>query len=253
MPPVFGPCVAVVPALGVLRGQQRDDGRAVGDGEQRHLRAVEVLLDQHRVARVEHRRARGRARRPGRSVTSTPLPAASPSSFTTHGGPASSAATSSSAVASSAAPPTGHDARRGHAGGGHHVLGEGLAALQLGGLRRRAEAGDARPRGRRRPRRRPAAPPARRRRGRRPSRRPARRPRPGRRRRPASGSATARVPALPGAQASASTAGSEDRATHRACSRAPEPMTSTRTDADPIHPPPGASRRAGARRRPATV
>src|SRR3954469_1618317 len=48
----------------------------------------------------------------------------------------------------------------------------------------------------------------------------------------AAGSATARVPALPGAQASASTAGSEDRATHRACSRAPEPITSTRTDGE---------------------
>src|SRR3712207_4310158 len=49
----------------------------------------------------------------------------------------------------------------------------------------------------------------------------------------AAGSATARVPALPGAQASAVTAGSGDRATHRACSRAPEPITSTRTDGDP--------------------
>src|SRR4051794_24719164 len=46
----------------------------------------------------------------------------------------------------------------------------------------------------------------------------------------ASGSATARVPALPGAQASALTAGSEERATHRACSRAPEPITTTRTE-----------------------
>ena len=37
------------------------------------------------------------------------------------------------------------------------------------------------------------------------------------------------VPALPGAQASAVTAGSDCRATHRACSRAPEPITRTRT------------------------
>jgi hypothetical protein len=42
-------------------------------------------------------------------------------------------------------------------------------------------------------------------------------------------SASRTVPALPGAQASAVTAGSEERATHRACSRAPEPITSTRT------------------------
>src|SRR4051794_23726913 len=52
----------------------------------------------------------------------------------------------------------------------------------------------------------------------------------------ASGSATSRVPALPGAQASPFTAGSEDRATHRACSRAPEPITSTRTTGDATEP-----------------
>src|SRR4051794_35740309 len=52
----------------------------------------------------------------------------------------------------------------------------------------------------------------------------------------ASGSATSRVPALPGAQASPFTAGSEDRATLRACSRAPEPITSTRTARDATEP-----------------
>src|SRR3954467_11411427 len=43
------------------------------------------------------------------------------------------------------------------------------------------------------------------------------------------GAAITAVPALPGAQASAVTAGADCRDTHRACSRAPEPITRTRT------------------------
>ena len=50
MPPVFGPCVAVEDPLEVLRRLERVDGRAVGDREQRHLGAVEELLDHHPVA-----------------------------------------------------------------------------------------------------------------------------------------------------------------------------------------------------------
>ena len=42
-------------------------------------------------------------------------------------------------------------------------------------------------------------------------------------------SAISAVPALPGAHASATTAGSRRSATHRACSRAPPPTTSTRS------------------------
>src|ERR1700759_275197 len=43
-------------------------------------------------------------------------------------------------------------------------------------------------------------------------------------------SASAAVPALPGAIASASTCGSARNASSRACSRAPEPITRTRTE-----------------------
>src|SRR6478735_5711273 len=43
-------------------------------------------------------------------------------------------------------------------------------------------------------------------------------------------SATAAVPALPGAHANAVTFGSDASARHNACSRAPEPTTRTRTD-----------------------
>ena len=64
-----------------------------------------------------------------------------------------------------------------HPGGGHHVLGEGLAALELGGGRRTGRSRRSRRRGRRRPPRPPAAP-----RG---------RPRPGRRRARVARAATA--------------------------------------------------------------
>ena len=56
---------------------------AVDQAEQRHLRPVEVGLEQHRVAAVEQACRRARGRRRGPSVTTTPLPAASPSSLTT--------------------------------------------------------------------------------------------------------------------------------------------------------------------------
>src|SRR4051794_5577373 len=60
-------------------------------------------------------------------------------------------------------------------------------------------------------------------------------------------SAIARVPALPGPQARAVTAGSACRATHRACSRAPEPITSTRTSAKSTAEGPSAPHRSQAR------
>ena len=54
--------VVVRHALEVLRREQRDDGGAVGDGEQRNLGAVEVFLDDDAGAggRVRERRRRGR-------------------------------------------------------------------------------------------------------------------------------------------------------------------------------------------------
>ena len=158
-------------------------------------------------------------------VTTTPLPAARPSSLTTYGAPKASSAASISCGGGADVAAGG-----GHSGRGHHVLGERLGALQpappprtgrRAGMPRVAHGvGDARDqrglradddqlgrrarwRGRRR----------RRRRG----------------RRPACSSATSAMPALPGAQCRAVTSGSRDRERHRACSRAPPPMTRTFT------------------------
>ena len=84
--PVLGP-------LEVLRSQQRDGGGPVRQREQRHLRSVQVLLDDHGAAR-------GRVLLRGGQVvvTTTPLPAARPSALTTYGGPNSASAASASAA-----------------------------------------------------------------------------------------------------------------------------------------------------------
>src|SRR5829696_6071728 len=159
-------------------------------------------------------------------VTRTPLPAARPSSFTTYGAP-----DSSSAVSSSAGPPTGHERAVGTPAAAITCLAKDLLPSSC------AASADGPKHGIPASRTASAAPatsgtsgPM--------TTRPA--PQSAATRATASGSAastascsaTARVPALPGAQASALTAGSEERATHRACSRAPEPITSTRTEAE---------------------
>ena len=79
MPPVFGPGSPSRAPLEVLRRQQRDDVDAVGDDEQRELGPVEEFLDDDALARGGMGQ-RGSARS---VVTTTPLPAARPSSFTT--------------------------------------------------------------------------------------------------------------------------------------------------------------------------
>ena len=85
MPPVFGPGVAVADALEVLGRRQRHDPRAVGQAQERHLGAGEALLDHDDARRRRAWPARRRPPRPASSVTSTPLPAASPSVLTTYG------------------------------------------------------------------------------------------------------------------------------------------------------------------------
>src|SRR5215207_3483059 len=164
------------------------------------------------------------------SVTRTPLPAASPSSFTTYGAP-----TSSSTVSSSAGPPTGQARAVGTLAASMTCLAKDLLPSSC------AASWDGPKQGMPASRTASAAPwtsgtsgPT--------TTRSA--PHPvatdatatGSAASTASGSAIARVPALPGAQASAVTVGSEDRATHRACSRAPEPITSTRTARDATEP-----------------
>ncbi len=81
--------VAVADALVVAR-RGEDDGRLAGcDREDRELGAFEQLLD---VERLAERRRRASASSSSSCVrqTQTPLPAASPSSLTTHGGSARS-------------------------------------------------------------------------------------------------------------------------------------------------------------------
>ena len=179
-----------------------------------------------RPARTAGARARAAASRS--SVTTTPLPAASPSSLTTYGG--AELVERGRHLGRASCTTRARGGR--HAGGGHHVLGEGLASPRAG---RPAATG----RSRRCPASRTAsatpatsgasgpittrsAPPA---------RRPARRPRRGSAASTASGSATARDAGVAGrAGQRASPRGRTARATHRACSRAPEPITSTRTE-----------------------
>src|SRR4051794_11932094 len=164
------------------------------------------------------------------SVTSTPFPAARPSSLTTYGAP-----TSSSTVSSSAGPPTGQARAVGTPAASITCLAKDLlpsswAAWAEGPKQaipasRTASAapatsGTSGPMTTRSARHAVATAAT----------------STGSAASTARGSATARVPAFPGAQASAWTAGSDDRATHRACSRAPEPITSTRTAGDATEP-----------------
>ena len=222
MPPVLGPVSPSPTRLKSWAGCSGTTVVAVGEAEQRHLGAVEELLD-HAPPAARRRRAPGPASRS--EVTTTPLPAGQ-------------AVVLDDVRRAEGVERGGHlvgvvaDVRhRGrHAGRGHDLLGEGLAALEPGGLAPTGRSSRCRAPGRRRRPRRPAVPRARRRRGRRPSRGGQR----GRRRSGRAGprpgcSATAAVPALPGAQASAVTSGSRERDRHRACSRAPDPTTRTFT------------------------
>ena len=133
-PAGVGAGVVVVRALEVLGGLQRDDGGAVGDGEQAHLGTVEVLLDHHPAT--------------GRGVVESLLAV---------GGDHDTLARGQSVVLDHVRRPElvqrgrrllGGQAEPGRCGGhprrSHHVLGEGLAALQLGRRPRRPEAGDPR-------------------------------------------------------------------------------------------------------------
>ena len=141
IPPVFGPGVAVADPLEVLCGQQRNHRLAVDHAEQRHLRAVEERLEQHRVPRVEQGRRvhaggvavgghhHALARREA-VVLDDPGPVARRRAESVEGGVEMSGVVDDL---------TGRGA---HARGGHHVLGERLRALDAGGLPGRAEAGD---------------------------------------------------------------------------------------------------------------
>ena len=170
MPPVLGPVSPSPTRLKSCAGASGTTVVAVGEAEQRDLGAVEVLLD-HDLRRRPARQRRACASGLGAVVGDDDALAG--------GQPV----VLDDVRRAERVQRVGHlgggraDVRQrgGHPGRGHHLLGEGLAALELRRLRGRAEAGDARARARRRRRRPPAGPRGRRRPGRRPPRRPGRR------------------------------------------------------------------------------
>ena len=133
MPPVLGPSPPSMHALEVLGRQHRQDGLAVGDREERHLRTVEVLLDDDPVAagRVSQRLVavlgHHDALAGGEPVVLDDV------------GRAERVERLRGLLGGAAH--AGHRGR--YVGRGHHVLGEGLGALEDGRLLRRPEAGDA--------------------------------------------------------------------------------------------------------------
>ena len=119
------PGVAVLGALVVLRRAERERARPVAEGEERDLGPFEELLDHDRLPE----RAAAAITPASTSLwvwqTNTPFPAASPSALITHGAFA-----------------IGRGLAAGNAGGGHHVLGEGLRSLDPGRSGSRPEHGD---------------------------------------------------------------------------------------------------------------
>ena len=137
MPPVFGPLSPSPTRLKSCAGQQRHHRVAVDQAEQRHLRTVEVGLQQHRVPAVEQGAWRAPWPRRGRWLTTTPLPGGQAVVLDHVGrGEAGQRGVEVGRVVD------GLGAGGGHAGRGHHVLGEALGALDPGRGRARAEAGD---------------------------------------------------------------------------------------------------------------
>ena len=128
--------VVVADPLEVLGRQQRHHGLAVDQAEQRHLRPVQVGLQQHRVAVVEQ----GAGVRPGHVEVRADHDALAGGQpvVLDHVGrvePGQRGVQVRRVV-------DDLGAGRAHPGRGHHVLGEALGALDPGGRRARAEAGD---------------------------------------------------------------------------------------------------------------
>ena len=229
MPPVFGP---VSPSPIRLKSCAGSSGSAASPSvttKRRDLGAGRGT-PRSRPGRTPAACASAAARS---SVTTTPLPAASPSFFTTYGAPNSSSARAvlsasvqvyARAVGTPAAvitslanvfEPSSWAASRGRA---EH--GDALGAYRVGdpGDQRRLRP-DHHQVGRRPPR--PAPP-----------------PRPDRSGSTCRSSATSAIPGLPGAAISAATAGSPANPSASACSRPPPPTKRTRTPSILLHPHP---------------
>ena len=132
-PARVGSLVTVEDPLEVLGGLKRVDGGAIGDREQRDLRPVEVLLDQHPLAPR-------RVRQGGRPVGGDHDPLARREAVVLHhvGGAIGVQGRDDFGCGGTYARSCGR-----HAGRRHDVLRERLGALEPGRLGGRAEAGDA--------------------------------------------------------------------------------------------------------------
>ncbi|GAA3228199.1 hypothetical protein GCM10020256_40270 [Streptomyces thermocoprophilus] len=119
-----GALVAVERALEVLRGLERDDRLAVGDGEQGDLRAVQELLDDDPLAG-------GGVRLGGLQVVGDDDALAGGETVVLDDVRRAERVEGGGGLLRGR---TDVGAGGGDAGGGHHVLGEGLGALQLRGL-----------------------------------------------------------------------------------------------------------------------
>jgi hypothetical protein len=136
-PAGVGAGVVVADALEVLRGQQRHHGLAVDEAEERHLGPVEVGLQQYRVPTVQERARVGAG---DVEVGAHHHALARGQAVVLHDvrrGEAGERGVQVRRVVH-------HDGgRRADPGSGHDLLGEALRALDPGGGRARAEAGDA--------------------------------------------------------------------------------------------------------------
>ena len=130
MPPVLGSGVGVADPFEVLGGQQWHGVFAVADGEQGHLGAVEELLDDHRATGLRVRQGR-------LAVGGDDNPLAGGQTVVLDHVRRPEPVERGLGLLGGGADPGG---RRRHPGRLHHLLGEGLGALQPGGLGRRPEA-----------------------------------------------------------------------------------------------------------------
>ena len=212
MPPVLGPVSPSPTRLKSCAGASGDDGRAVGEAEQRDLRPVEVLLDDDRPPGLARQR---------RAWASACAAVVGDDDALAGGEPVVLDDVRGAERVERVRDLGSRRRRRGPSAVGTPAaamtsLAKALLPSSRAAAARRAEAGDARPRARRPRRRRPAAPRGRRRRGRRRAPRRASATAPGSHRSTGRRSAGRRR-ALPGA---ATTASRRGRPAGRAAARA---------------------------------
>ena len=227
MPPVFGP-ISPSPTRLWSRAAPRNTASVPSHSANRlHSSPGQALLDHHRAparrSRAMQTRATAASASSTVSATTTPLPAASPSALTTIGAPRRRTNSIASAGVGEPLPPRGRDARR-----VADLLGEAPCCPRAAPPPRSARSSGSPPPPSRPPARPPAAPPAPAPPGRPPARARTAPARPCPRAWMCTFSATVAVPGLPGAAHSLVVSGEAAIAQASACSRPPEPTTSTR-------------------------